>query len=66
MDPLKFPAEGGENVTRIWHRERGARVAGQVLVSVKAPVAVMLEILRLAFPAFVRLIVLAELEVPAP
>jgi len=57
--PVRLPKAVGENVTEIWHVFESTEVsnaAPQLLVSEKSPVVPMLEILRLAPPAFVKVI----------
>jgi hypothetical protein len=62
--PVRVPPAVGVNVTLIVQFVPGARVAPQLFVSAKSPLAVMLEMLSTAFPEFVNLTSCAGLVVP--
>ena len=54
-EPLRDPVAVGAKVTLIVHDELAARLAPQVLVWEKSPLAVMLEIVSAALPELERL-----------
>ena len=58
-EPLREPLAMGVKVTLRVQLTLGARLAPQVLVWVKSPLAVMLEIARAVLPSFVSVIVSA-------
>ena len=55
IEPLREPAAVGVKVTLIVQKALAARLDPQVLVWEKSPLAVMLAMLREAFPVFVSL-----------
>ena len=64
IEPLLVPVAAGVKVTLIVQEALTARLAPQLLVWEKSPLAVMLEIVRAAFPLFVSAIDSGELVVP--
>ena len=54
IDPLRAPMAVGVKVTVIVQGAPAARLEPQVLVWEKSPLAVMLEIVRVAFPVLLR------------
>jgi len=54
MMPVREPVAVGAKVTMIVHVQLAGRLEPQVLVSEKSPLAVMLEIVRVAVPGLLR------------
>src|SRR5262249_19844889 len=63
--PLRVPALVGVKVTLTVQLLPAARLAGQVLVSAKSPLAPILVMDKAAFPEFISVTFRAELVVPA-
>ena len=53
-EPVRGPMAVGVKVTMIVHVQLAGRLVPQVLVSEKSPLAVMLEIVRVAVPGLLR------------
>ena len=64
IEPLREPAAVGVKVTLIVQKALAARLEPQVLVWEKSPLAVMLEIVRAAFPVLLNVTLCALLLVP--
>jgi len=62
--PVTVPFATGVKVTEMLHEAPAAMVGVQVVVSAKPALALMLEMVRLAAPVLVRVIVCAGLVVP--
>ena len=65
MTPAREPVAVGVKVTLIVHVQLAGRLVPQVLVSEKSPLAVMLEIVRVAVPGLLRVTPCELLLVPS-